>query len=322
MKHKILLFGHGIISKAYIKAIKTINDMEIVAVLGQNQKRVQEYASEHSIPYHGTDFNELVNAAHPSMVIICTPNAVHYQNVIDSAHRGLHILCEKPLHISINKQNEMIELCKKNAVKLGVCFGRRFLNHMKYVKDMIESETLGKILVIDAFIKLWRDSTYYTESSWRGSFEIDGGGPFIQQGSHIIDLALWFGSGYQEVMASRLFTLYHPIPVEDHGYAVIKYANDAVGIIEASTICKGQRSNRIEISGTKGTIHLDFNGILLWDVEDHEKPDFPSNNNVCYLQLMDFKQAVENDTQPYITGESAKQAVELITDIYQKNIKN
>lgn len=318
MVHKVIMIGHGGISKKYLDAIKNIKDIEVVSVLGRNKEKVKQYAEENLIAYHGIDFNELRKISKPSIAIVCTPNAVHYQNVIDAASGGLHVLCEKPLHIIPEKQNEMIKICKDNNVKLGVSFGRRFLSHMKYVKDFIDRGNLGKIFVIDAFIKVWRDSTYYTESSWHGTREIDGGGPFIQQGSHIIDLAIWFGNGYKEVTASTFFTLYHPIKVEDHGYAIIKYANGAVGIIEASTVCKGQSDNKIEISGTNGTIHLDFNGICYWNVENHEKPDLPSNENVFYEQLLDFKNAIESNKEPFVTGESAKQSVELINEIYNK----
>ncbi len=318
MKHKVIIIGHGTISRKYLAAIGNLDDMAVVSVLGRNAEKVKLYAEKNGIPYHGTNLEELVNISKPSIALICTPNATHYQNVLDAASCGLHVLCEKPLHIDPEKQNEMLEYCKNNDVKLGVCFGRRFIRHIRYVKDFIDSGKLGKILVIDAFIKLWRDSKYYTESSWHGCPEIDGGGPFIQQGAHIIDLALWFGGGYQNVISSDLFTLHHPVAVEDHGYAVIKYRNDAVGFIEASTVCKGQNDNRIEISGTNGSIHVNFTEICHWQVDGCKKPDFSSEENIFYEQLKDFKNSIDNNEAPFVNGESAKLATELIAELYSK----
>lgn len=319
MEHKVMMVGHGVISKTYLDAIKKIDGMAVVGVLGRDMEKVEKYAKENGIPRYDTDFTRLADAAQASMVIVCTPNAVHYQNVLDAASRGLHILCEKPLHIIPDKQNEMIAVCRKNNVKLGISFMRRFSKHIKYVKDFIDAGKLGKILVMDVYIKLWRKTEYYTASSWHGTSEIDGGGPYMQQGSHMIDVAVWLAGGYDKVIASRMFTLYHPIKVEDHGYAIVRYANNAVGVIEASTVCKGQGVDRIEISASGGTIHLDGQGICHWNVEDHEQPDFSGENDVFCALVKDFKEAIENDRDPFVTGESAKHAVELINKIYDMN---
>ena len=251
-KHKFILIGHGSISKAYLKAMTVTENAEIVGVVGRNIDRVKAYAEEHDNLTYGTDIEDVAKRSRATSAIICTPNALHYEGVMTASRLELHCLCEKPLHISTEKQMEMVESCRVNGVKLGVSYIRRFIKHIIYLKELIDSGKLGRITVADVIIKNFRSKEYY--DSWHGTVEFDGGGPFLQQGSHIVDMVQWLCRGYREVLAAKRFQVYHDIETEDHGYAVIQYNNGAVGMIEASTVSIGLEEERIEISGTKGTI--------------------------------------------------------------------
>jgi UDP-N-acetyl-2-amino-2-deoxyglucuronate dehydrogenase len=320
MKHRVLLVGCGNIGKQYTDVVTELANIDITGVVGRDEQKTRLYAQKFGIKCFGTDIKEVAKESNATIALICTPNALHYQGVKEAAACGLHVLCEKPLHIYPEKQDEMIEICRRSNVKLGVCYRLRLLKHFRFIKDFIVSGHLGKVLVIDTYIKLWRGSDYYSNSSWHGKPDIDGGGPFIQQGSHYIDLAVWFGSGFKRVVSSDLFTLLHPIEVEDHGYAVVEYSNGAKGLIQASTICKGNQvfNSRIEISGTKGSIIVGNEGILEWDVEGFDKPEIEYTGDVFDELFMDFTDAVENSREPFINGEAAKASVELINEIYRK----
>jgi UDP-N-acetyl-2-amino-2-deoxyglucuronate dehydrogenase len=320
MVHRMLLVGPGAISKRYLNVIKEIPEIRMVGVVGREQEKTRHYAEENQIPFYGTDLQTVVEASQADMVLICTPNAVHFDGVIKAAGLGLHVLCEKPLGISPEKQAEMIRFCRERGVKLAVGFLYRFAKPMMFIKDLIESGGLGRIMVMDVRMKCWRDSDYYRKSSWHGRAAIDGGGPFIQQGSHLIDLALWLGNGFKEVITACRFTVYHPIEVEDHGYGIVRFGNGAVGIVEASTVSKACNFNEIEINGTKGSVTVGFEDIIRWDVPGVAKPDFrPEPNLKDYLLmelLRDFAAAVNENKEPYINGESAQSAIELIDAIY------
>src|SRR5690606_21661321 len=188
------------------------------------------------------------------------------------------------------------------------------------IKSIIDSGSLGRITVVDVIIKHFRPASYY--ESWHGTEDIDGGGPFIQQGSHIIDLALWLSGGYQEVIQASRFQVLHDIEVEDHGYAVVRYANGAVGMIEASTACVGWSHESIEITGTKGTITANFQEITHFSVPEMELPTFESeraSNAVLMYQLVDdFLLSIEENREPFVNGKEGQHATELIIDIYNK----
>ncbi|WP_282936286.1 Gfo/Idh/MocA family oxidoreductase [Paenibacillus sp. RC67] len=320
-KQRLILIGHGGISKSYLKAFSKVPNAEIVGVVGRHAEKVEAFAGEFSIPFFGKKLGEVAKNAGATAVIICTPNAVHYQNVMEASRLGLHCLCEKPLHISPEKQQEMIASCKEYGVKLTVSYMRRFASHLQYIKNIIDSGKLGQITVVDVGLKYFRPKEYYY-NSWHGTHELDGGGPFIQQGSHIIDLALWLCGGYKEVITAKMFQVYHDIQTEDHGYAIIHYQNGAIGMIETSTSCFGLKKEGIEISGTKGTIFANYSEIVTFDVPGLDPPIFsenaPTNESLFERLVVDFVQSIEEDRSPFIQGESAKTTTELITDIYYK----
>lgn len=316
-KHRFILIGHGVISKSYIHAISQIKHAEIVGVVGRNHNKVKPYALEQGIKFYGTSLADIAKQSEASAVIICTPNAVHYDAVMEASQLGLHCLCEKPLDISPVKQLEMINTCKKNGVKLAVSYMRRFLNHMQFVKEVINSGKLGRITVVDVTLKHFRPKEYY--DSWHGTYSMDGGGPFIQQGSHMLDMVLWLCGGYNEVLDARRFQVYHDIETEDHGYAIIRYGNGAVGIIEASTASFGLSKDLIEISGTKGSISANYDKLVSFEIEGMEQPKFDKNTDLFVQLISDFMECVDTGREPFIHGDSARLATELVVDIYKKS---
>lgn len=318
-EHRLLLVGHGMISHRYVEAFGQIPNATIVGVVGRDQERAAAYAREKGIAHADTDLGRAAAMTKATAAVICTPNAAHGRAVLQAASLGLHVLCEKPLHIHPEAQREMIASCRENGVKLTVSYMRRFTDHIRYVKGLIEQGELGRLQVVDAVLKHYRPQSYY--NSWHGTYEMDGGGPFIQQASHMLDLLLWLVGEYREVLDARLFQAAHDIETEDHGYACVAYKNGAVGMIEASTACAGMEQEYLAISGTKGSIVLDFHGIRLFRVEGiASPPEFPEvKTELLFRKLAeDFIRSIEQDTEPFITGESAAQAVELVDAIYRK----
>ena len=317
--HRFVIIGPGYISQRYVEKISTMHHASVVAVVGRNADRTRCYARQHGIAAYGTDLKTVVNEIHPQSAIICTPNALHHEGVIAAANLGLHCLCEKPLDVSRQRQHSMIDACRRNGVKLGVAYIHRFHNHMQYIENALKSGMLGDILVLDATMKIYRAPAYYTKSSWHGTQTLDGGGPFIQQGSHLVDMVLWLAGDYQEVLEARRFNILHDIEVEDHGYAVIEFKSGAVGMIQVSTACAGMARQTIEISGSKGSIFTDLSKIVRYNIDGQTQPEFEPDEDLFLQLIHDFIEAVETDREPFVTGESAIAATELVLDIYKKS---
>lgn len=320
-KHRFVLIGHGGIARLYTRIIADIPNAEVCGVVGRNSARAQAFAVEQGIAVWGTNVGEVASRAQATAVIICTPNGAHYEGVVAAAAAGLHILCEKPLAIEPRHQAEMIKACRNNGVKLSVSYMRRFSEHLQWLRDSMNEGLLGRITVVDVTIKHFRSAAYY--NSWHGTMAMDGGGPFIQQGSHIIDLALWLCGGYDKLLNAACFRTLYEIETEDHGYAVLSYRNGAVGMITASTACVGMSKESIEVTGTKGTVVVNYNGIVSCSVPELDaavanlsNPDAGEQSLLMERLLVDFMQAIDVDRQPFITGESASLATELVTAIY------
>nr|WP_223829914.1 Gfo/Idh/MocA family oxidoreductase [Paenibacillus arenilitoris] len=320
MKQRFVLVGHGAIARTYLEAMGHLASCRIVGVVGRHAVRVQKFAEKHGIPCSGTKLAEVATASGANAVIVCTPNGIHEEGVMAAADLGLHVLCEKPLHIDPVRQRAMVKRCEQRGVVLGVAYIRRFTPHLLWIKALMEAGKLGRVTVADISLKHYRDPAYY-EDDWHGTRAIDGGGPFMQQGIHLIDMVQWLCGGWDKVISAACFTLHHDIEVEDHGYAVVRYRNGAVGSIAASTACVGMSSERLEISGTFGSVSADFGGLLELDVPGVEIPEFRTPSieyNILFQQLLiDFNQAIEKGRAPVVTGASGSRATELVHEIYR-----
>lgn len=321
---KFVIIGSGNIANTYCKAIQNIENAEIVGIVSTKLNTPKDFShlpSFYNLQEISFDFDA---------VIICTPNGFHHISAIEAASLGKHVLCEKPIDISLESIDKMINTCKENNVKLGVAYQRRFSSDNPIVKKLIDENKLGKIFSVDLSIKNYRDANYYNSSPYRGTYKIDGGGPFIQQASHYIDLYYWY-FGQPSKLVSKLATFVHDIEVEDHGAVICLHDSGMIGTITASTATKPGFPAKMEIYTTKGYFILENDVITQWDIEGIENPSSQKANDNSHTGastasvddttnhetvIKDFIEAIHTGKDPLITGESARNATEIILDIY------
>ncbi|KAA3616906.1 MAG: gfo/Idh/MocA family oxidoreductase [Calditrichaeota bacterium] len=321
---KFVLIGTGNIAKTYISAIKNIDDTAIVGV-------VSNTLGSNSTFNNIDTFKTLKDVDREfDTVIVCSPNGLHHVDAIQSAKLKKHVLCEKPIDISIDSIDKMISACKQNGVKLGVAYQRRLSSDNPLVKQLLSSGKIGKIFSVDLAVKNYRDDDYYNSSAYRGTYKIDGGGPFIQQASHYIDLYYWF-FGKPAKLVSKLNTFVHNIEVEDHGTAICVHDSGLIGTITASTATKPGFPAKMEVYSDKGYFIIENDIITQWEIDGLANPSSQSGTNTHSgssspfvddttnheLIIKDFINAVEENRDPFITGESAKNATEIILEIYK-----
>ncbi len=323
---RFVVIGTGNISNAYAKAIKNIPGAEIVGAVSRQKHHPTWDVPEVEASLSGirSDFDA---------VIICTPNGLHHESAIEAAHMGKHILCEKPIDISIASADAMIDACRKAGVKLGVAYQRRMSPDIAEVKKLIDAGTFGRVFAAELTVNNYRDDAYYNSSKYRGTRSIDGGGPFMQQASHYMDIYAWY-FGKPVKVASMHDTFIHDIEVEDHGAALLRHENGMIGVVVASTAAKPGFDARLEIHGESGTVVLENDVIVKWAVDGVENPSRPreikimsgaSSHTVADTALheaivRDFISAVREDREPAVTGQSARLATEVILMIYKAAI--
>jgi predicted dehydrogenase len=315
-------------------AIEKCPQAELHAVSDNVAERAAEFAKEHNVPNHFGDYQKMVELSDIEAVCICTPSGLHAEPAMAAAQAGKHILCEKPLDVTLEKIDALIEATQRNGVKLGAVFQSRVQSDTQRVKHAIDDGLLGRILQADIITKWYRSQEYYDSGAWRGTFELDGGGCLMNQGIHGIDLYQWLVGPVVSVLG-KVETVNHNIEVEDSAYAICELAGGGRGAIIGSTCAYPGFPTRIEIHGEKGSICLQDAKIVNWDVMDQEPPedlDIGGGEGVGgagdpkaisslghEILVSDLAQAIRENRDPVISGAEARKAVAIILAIYQSS---
>jgi len=181
----------------------------------------------------------------------------------------------------------------------------------------------------------WRPQEYYSNSAYRGNLALDGGGPFVQQASHNLDLYAWF-FGLPDQIHAFTGTFVHQMEGEDYGSAILRHADGMIGTITASTACKPGFPPKMTIYTEKGTIVMVADQITRWDIEgipnpagfrEKESHSGSSNNLVSNTRgheilLRDFAEKCLSGGKVMVSGEDAHDATELILRIYESAKRN
>ncbi|MGQ9454247.1 MAG: Gfo/Idh/MocA family protein [Armatimonadota bacterium] len=325
---KFGIIGAGSVSFLHAAAISKCTEAQLVAVADISEERAHRLAGEEVKIY--TDYHHLLDEPDIDVVCVCVPSGMHMDVCIDAARAGKNVLVEKPLEITLERADRIIRACDEAKVKLGVIFQLRFMPGVLATKDAVESGKLGRLIMGDAYVKWHRPRDYYSSSNWRGTWEMDGGGTLMNQAIHHVDLLQWI-MGPVDSLCGYTATLVHKIiQVEDTAAACLRFANGAIGTIEACTSAKQGLPARLEIRGELGTIILEDGKITLWDVEGTSKPaeeptDFGSGASdptaITSLghqaQIEDMVRAIKNNRPPIVDGREARKAIEIVIAIYR-----
>ena len=257
------VLGLGMIAEFHVKAIQELSGCRFVAGYHTTPGRAADFCAKHG----GTgydDLNAFLADKNIDIVTIATPSGLHLDGAVAAARAGKHIVVEKPLEITAARCDVIIAEAKANKVKLGTIFPSRYHAPSAIIKKAINAGRLGKITLADAQIKWYLTQEYYDSAKWRGTWKLDGGGAMMNQGIHAIDLLQWFMGDVTEVFSHTATLAHERIEVEDTAAVVLKFANGAIGVIEATTSAYPGFLKKIEICGSKGCITLEEESIITW----------------------------------------------------------
>jgi len=196
IKKRVAIIGGGqIAEKVHVAYYKTREDLEVVAVVGVNEESLKSFAERNNIPNYYTDATEMYATECPEIVSVCTPNKYHFEIVMQALENNCHVFCEKPPAILAEDARKMYETSLEKGRILAYDFHHRFADDVTILKEKIEQGSLGDIYFVK--VKALRRNGI---PGW-GNFtnkEIQGGGPLIDLGIHMLDAAL-FVLGYPKV---------------------------------------------------------------------------------------------------------------------------
>jgi len=324
------IIGTGAITAKHAAAIDELEGAELVALYSSSEERAGIAQEKYRVKAYA-DLTAFL--LHPGMdvVCICTGSGSHLEPAIEAAKKGKHIFIEKPIEINLKRADQIIKACREIGVKLGVVYQNRFSEDYIKLKEAVTGGKLGKLLLGTAHINWFRDDTYYSSSAWKGTLKGDGGGAFINQGIHTIDLLMDIMGDAVSVFG-QVKTLLHPIEGEDLGVAVVNFKNGALGNITAGTSLYPGYPERLEIYGSEGSAILSAGKIIHWSIKGEESTSVSERvkdkgtsdpmaigHQLHLAQYRDFVEAIWEERDPAVSGEVARKSLELVRGIYESS---
>ncbi len=329
-------YGFGIIGCGFIAEHHTLSikhaGARLVGVTDVSEERAKGFALKHGAMHFKT-IEEMLSSDAVDIVCICTPSGFHKENALQAIRAKKHVLVEKPLALTLDDCDLLVEEAKKYKVTAAVVSQSRFFPVSQILRSVVKENRLGRIVTADLTMKYYRSEEYYKVSPWRGTWKHDGGGALMNQGIHGIDLLLSV-MGEVKFVHGLTRTLARNIETEDTVAAVLEYGNGALGLIQGTTSVYPGYPRNFVVSGTKGTVGVTENAFSEWKIEDEDIPDgitickarnsgaaTPENINFeeHIPQINDMIEAVRDNRPPISSFEDGRRAVELITAIYQSS---
>ncbi len=261
-KVRIGVVGTGGMGSGHCNKMHMIPEAQLAAICDINPKTAVELAEKYGVPAF-TNHLELLDSGLVDAVIIATPHYFHPPIAIDAFERGIHVLSEKPLGVTVSAVDAMLAAAKQASEKSGVKFSAMFQMRSEpqnqAAKQIVASGQLGEIYRTNLVMGWYRSQAYYNSGGWRATWTGEGGGVLINQAPHYLDLFTWLG-GLPTTITGQVRTRIHDIEVEDEAFAILEYASGAHGYLYASTT-EVPNHNQLEICGDRGKIML-LNGTL------------------------------------------------------------
>jgi predicted dehydrogenase len=337
-KLRMAIIGCGGISETHIKALQTFPDVEIVAGVDINEDRLKHMKEKYHIDGLFTDWKKMLKKEAPDAVNICTPNGVHAVPAIDAANAGCHVIVEKPMAMNPGECQKMIDAARKNKKKLAVGFQYRYHPSTDFLLRAREEDRFGKIMFVKCQALRRRGIP-----NWGvfGQKHLQGGGPMIDIGVHVIEMAHYMiGSPEPVAAAGNTWTYlgnkksdvvsqwpnwdYKTYTVEDLAIGQIRFDNGAILQIEASFAAHIKEDVwNFTVIGEKGgcqwdppTIYTDRAGTMV-----NESPAFVGSKTdfgyLFSLKLRNFVDACLRDTPLKAPGEAGLAVQKILDGVYR-----
>ncbi|MEG1394097.1 MAG: Gfo/Idh/MocA family oxidoreductase, partial [Christensenellaceae bacterium] len=226
------------------------------------------------------DYKKMIEENKLDLIGIATESGKHAEIALYCIAKGIHLIIEKPIAMSIQDADEIIRCAKEKGVKVSACHQNRFNTAVQEMRKAVESGRFGTLSHGSIHVRWNRNENYYTQAPWRGKWASDGGA-LMNQCIHGIDLLRWMmGDEIEEVYGATRQQFHDYLEAEDLGMAVVKFKNGAVATIEGTTNVYPQNlEETLYLFGKTGTVKLggtSTNNIDVWNFadeteEDHEK---------------------------------------------------
>jgi predicted dehydrogenase len=334
----VAIVGCGLIARFHIRALAEVPGARVVALVDTRLESAQKLAGDVGLKCDiYPEPAPMLARRDVDMVIVATPSGAHMEPAVAAAEAGKHVVVEKPLEITLERCDRIIEACDRNRVKLCTIFPSRFGDANRVLKEAVESGRFGRLTLGETTCKWWRTQAYYDGGGWRGTWALDGGGALMNQAVHNVDLLLWMMGPVTHITGFTALLAHERIEVEDTAVACLRFLNGALGVIQATTSVHPGYPKTIAIHGDHGSVVIEQDDVLRWDFTPETDVDRAVRQRFAQKvggpagasdpaaishqgharQLTDFVQAVETGRSPLVDGREGRRSVEAILAIYQ-----
>jgi UDP-N-acetyl-2-amino-2-deoxyglucuronate dehydrogenase len=335
-----VIVGCGMIARFHARALAEVPGTKVVALVGRSEANAGAMRQELGLACDvATDLHEVLRRKDVDVVIITTPSGAHMEPAVAAANAGKHVVVEKPLEITLERCDRIIDACNQRGVQLCTIFPSRFGDANCALKRAVSDGRFGRLTLGETTCKWWRSQAYYDEGGWKGTQALDGGGALMNQAIHNVDLLLWMMGPVTHISGMTAMLAHERIEVEDTAVACLRFKNGALGVIQATTSVWPGLPKTIGIHGDRGTVVIEQDDLLRWEF-DPAGPEDPAlrarfaqktgasggSSNPAAIshvghtrQLTDFVEAIQSGRAPLVDGREGRRAVELILAIYESN---
>ena len=325
---RVALVGCGRIARNHFDAIARIDGLELAAVCDVVAERARTAGEAQRVPWF-TSYDQMLAEAPCDAVAICTPSGLHPPHGIAAARAGRHVVSEKPMAISLEGADALVQACDQAGVHLFVVKQNRLNAPVQLVRRAIDKGRFGRLYMANCTVRWTRPQDYYDQAPWRGTWEFDGGA-FMNQASHYVDLVQWLMGPVESVVA-KTATLARRIEAEDSGAAIMRFRSGALGVMEVTMLTYPRNlEGSITLLGERGTVKIGgtaVNRVEHWAFADYDDDDklvetastnpptvYGFGHEAYYRNVL---AVLRGEAPPETDGRAGRKSLELILGIYE-----
>lgn len=330
---KVAIIGAGRISKNHIEALSKLNNKyQITDICDCNNKVLEELSNKYSSINLFKDFNTLLECSNADLYVLCTPSGLHPVHAKILLENGKNVLSEKPMATNLSDGQMIIDVIQKNPSSRFFTVKQNRLNEtIIKLKEIVDSDILGKIFNINVNVFWTRPQQYYDQAAWRGTKELDGGA-FLNQASHYFDLLIYlFGDVKSVFSITRTFK--RDIEMEDSGIVALEFESGSICTVNVTMLTYNKNfEGSITLLAENGSIKVGGNALNKFEFFDinefSEKLDdynyeIKSVYGFGHLKLYEsLYNSLINLTPNMFEGSSGFQSLKLILAAYESSMKN
>ena len=320
-KFKISIVGCGDISRYEALGCRLNRHIKMDSCVDIIEEQASAFAKKHKIEQHCTDYDDVFEMSDLDAVYLAVPHNLHFDMIKKAIDRGVHVLCEKPITITIDHALEICRLSKEKGIKVGVNYQYRYDKSCYAMAQACRNGKMGKFYYGRCNIPWHRDDDYFNIGKWRSMKETAGGGTMLTQGSHALDVALW-SSGSMPVAAQGIISKqkFKDIEVEDLCMGIIEMDDGSCVQVSSSMITNKEQPVSIELYGSEATaIYKGFDSSKVKFIGKKIKKQKPPTRGLhaLFRTLEGFRKWVLDDELFLIPVEQSVSVLAAIDAIYK-----